>query len=60
MPELNKEIVNAIKDSNSDKNMKEILESILEYELDQSVNENPDSKIATGKKYKGFIASFAK
>lgn len=60
MPELNKEIVNAIKDSNSDKNMKDFLESILEYELDQSVNENPDTKIVAGKKYKRFIANFAK
>ena len=60
MTELNKEIIATINDLDSDKNMKDFLGKILEYELDQYVNENPDSNIAAGTKYKGFIAKFAK
>ena len=60
MAELNKEIIHTIKDLDSDKNMKDFLEKILEYELDQYVNGSPDSNIASGNKYKGFIADYAK
>ena len=60
MAELNKEITHAIKDLGSDKNMKDFLEKILEYELDQYVNGNPDSNKASGVKYKKFIADYAK
>ncbi len=60
MAELNKEIINTIKDLDCDKNMKDFLEEILNYELDQSVNENPDTIKASGNKYKAFIAGYAK
>lgn len=60
MAELNKEIVSAIKDLDSENNMKEFLEKILEYELDQSVNENKDSIKTKGSKYKKFITDFSK
>lgn len=60
MAELNKEIISAIKDLNSDKVMKNFLEKILEYELDQYVEGNPDSIKASGNKYKKFIADYAK
>lgn len=60
MAELNKEIIHTIKDLDSDKNMKDFLEKILEYELDQYVNGNPDSIKASGVKYKQFIADYVK
>ena len=60
MAELNKEIIYAIKDLNLDKEMKGFLEKILEYELEQYNKGYPDSKVASGTKYKRFIADYAK
>lgn len=60
MAELNKEIINTLKALDSDKKMKDFLEKILEYELEQYHEKNPDSKVASGNKYKGFIADYAK
>lgn len=60
MPELNKEIINAIKDLDSNKDMKNFLEVILEYELDQTVNDKKDGVKVAGNRYKQFIAKYAK
>lgn len=60
MPELNKEIINAIKELDSDKEMKDFLEAILNYELDQVVNDKKDSAKASGAIYKKCIAKHAK
>ena len=60
MPELNKEIINVISDLDSDKKMKDFLIKILEYELEQYHEKNPDTKVAGGNKYKGFIAEYVK
>lgn len=60
MDKLNKEIVYAIKDLDCNKPMKDFLEEILKYELDQFANGNPDSNIASGNKYKEFITKHAK
>ena len=60
MAELNKEISNAISDLDSDKKMKDFLEKILEYELEQYHAKKPDTKVAGGNKYKRFIADYVK
>lgn len=60
MDNLNKEIINTMNDLNCDKKMKEFLEKILEYELEQYNSGNPDSKVISGNKYKELIADYAK
>lgn len=47
-------------DLNCNKKMKEFLEKILEYELEQYNSGNPDSKVISGNKYKELIADYAK
>ena len=60
MDKLNKEIINTMDDLNCNKKMKEFLEKILEYELEQYNSGNPDSKVISGNKYKELIADYAK